>query len=550
MILLVLGLACEAVEPLPPVAAVRIVPQSWQLEAGDSLLLAVTLLDARGDTLPPRPVRWASADTGVARVSDQGRVFGRAIGSTTIAAVVEGQIGFASIAVLRPVAAISVAPAFGTAVPGGLLKLSAMLFDSAADTLRDRQARWSTSDAAVAVVDSTGWVSFLAPGAVAITARSGHASDGADFTVRYVSFVTLSPGDLSHTCGVTTDGRAFCWGFNGSGVLGVGWKANPATPRYVLTPLQVRDTIAFATVDAGESLTCGLNVAGAAYCWGFGPAGELGIGSLVRDTAVPVPVAGGLTFRLITAGRRHACGITVSGPAYCWGSDMWYTLGDDSTIANKSSPTLVAGGIQFVTLSAGYNHTCGIATDSTAYCWGLNSQRQLGTGDTSLTLALPTPVAGGLRFAAISSAGTHTCGLLGDGTAYCWGSNQYGQLGDGSTIESAVPVRAANGFTFSQIASGGSYYGFTCGLQSDGAGYCWGTNHLGVLGSGTSDTTSTVPLPIAGGLRFSAIWAGGFEACALAVDGIAYCWGDNFDGELGIGVAPESRIPARVAGQP
>src|SRR6185437_3614703 len=211
--------------------------------------------------------------------------------------------------------------------------------------------------------------------------------------------------------------------------------------------------------------------------------------AIVGQTAVTVTGSGGGAFRLalLTAGYRHTCGLTVTGAEYCWGSNSDMELGDGTAI-DRSTPTAVAmpAGVSFTNAVAGWSHSCGLTAAGRAYCWGDNAVGQLGDGT---VIAALTPVAAampaGVSFASLSADGASTCGSTTAGAAYCWGDNAQGQLGDGSTISSLTPIAVAmpGGVSFRSLAV--SFF-HTCGLSTAGAAYCWGYNGVGELGDGTT----------------------------------------------------------------
>ncbi|MFQ5747633.1 MAG: hypothetical protein ACE5HF_10510, partial [Gemmatimonadota bacterium] len=164
-----------------------------------------------------------------------------------------------------------------------------------------------------------------------------------------------------------------------------------------------------------------LDRAGRGFTLSFSAAG------LTGATSGPFDVL--LGFSTIEAGFRHTCGVAVGGTAYCWGSNSFGELGDNSGVTDRKKPAAVVGGIAFASVVAGSFHTCGLDASGTAYCWGLNTDGQLGDG-TNTDRAVPTLVAGGHTFTRLA-AGGHTCGLDTSGTAFCWGGNASGQLGDG-----------------------------------------------------------------------------------------------------------------------
>jgi len=348
-----------------------------------------------------------------------------------------------------------------------------------------------------------------------------------------LTFATLTTG-FGHTCGVTSGGAAYCWGFNQRGGLGDGTMIGRTSP------VLVNGGLTFAALSAGDFQTCGVTIGDGAYCWGGNLYGELGDGSTL-DRSSPVPGILLPSFATVSAGAGHSCGVLPGGAGSCWGDNSEGELGD-GTWAQRKSPVLVAGGLTFAAVSAGVYHTCGVTTGGAAYCWGLNGLGELGDG-TTVERTSPTPVAGGLTFAQVGRVGFyHTCGVTSVGAAYCWGDNTYGQLGDGTTTEQTSPVLVTGGLTFAAV-SAGSYH--TCGVTSGGAAYCWGGNFVGQLGDGTF-TQRTSPVAVAGGLLFATVSAGDQYTCGLTTGGAVYCWGDNAVGQLGNGTTGGSATPGRV----
>jgi len=195
----------------------------------------------------------------------------------------------------------------------------------------------------------------------------------------------------------------------------------------------------FTVVSAGRDHTCGLITTGAAYCWGLNNAGQLGAtsGSISRH---PIAVSGGLTFVAITAGASHSCALTAAGAAYCWGSNEFGNLGVGD-VTPRSTPTPVPGGLTFISISAGYDFSCGVVTGGAAYCWGANFNYQLGTGAQSAYIASPTLVAGGLTFKSVTlnAGGNDACGMTSTGAAYCWGNGAIGNPAGVASSPTKVP---------------------------------------------------------------------------------------------------------------
>ena len=361
-----------------------------------------------------------------------------------------------------------------------------------------------------------------------------------------VRFVAVSAG-WGHTCAITTRGSAYCWGDNYFGQLGDG-RAGIGSR----IPVKVLGGLVFAAVSAGSGLTCDITTDSRDYCWGRNDRGTLGNGTTtgpeqcgfqhIPCSAVPLAVSGGHTFSATSPGGFHTCGLAIGGQGYCWGFNGWGALGD-GTIFDRASPVAVVGGHTFAVLGVGAEHTCGVTTGGDAYCWGGNSYGQLGNGgDTALQHTSPIAVVGGLTFSSVSAAYLHTCGVATGGQAYCWGTNYFGQLGDGAsdTTHQDSPVAVVGGLTFATVSAGTEH---TCGLTTEGVAYCWGYAYA--VGR------QATPLAVEGGLTFAALSGGGNHTCGITRSGLLYCWGSNGAGELGDGTVGDWRTtPVKVFGQP
>ena len=272
------------------------------------------------------------------------------------------------------------------------------------------------------------------------------------------------------------------------------------------------------------------------------------MGQIGFQELTPEPVTGGLSFASVSAGSGHACGVTVGGDAYCWGSNARGQLGDGSML-DRSTPMLVEGGLKFTSVSAGSSDTCGITTSGDAHCWGRNDRGQLGDGTRDDRLA-PVLVAGGLTFALVSAGGFHTCGVTTSDDAYCWGANSIGQIGNPPPPagDRLTPSLVTGGLTFVLITVGSN--GHTCGVTTLGGGFCWGLNNEGQLGNGTKINGPHQPGPVEGSLSFAILNAGIRYTCGVTTSGDAYCWGENFSGQLGNGTTIGRLTPVLVAGVP
>jgi alpha-tubulin suppressor-like RCC1 family protein len=372
-----------------------------------------------------------------------------------------------------------------------------------------------------------------------------------------IAFAQMSAGD-SHTCGVATDGRAYCWGWNTFGQIGNGTQSFTRT-----TPALVAGGFRWRQIDAGWYGTCGVTTGNRAYCWGSG---------ILKPVAVP----GGLSFRQVNTDENHTCGVTTNDKAYCWGTNDFGELGDGTT-THRSTPVPVLGGHLFRAVSVGPYHSCGVTTANRAYCWGGDRFGELGDGPASGTCGgigtnvlqcrkTPTLVAGGYRFRqidaggglgpgedAVGTDGGRTCAVTTDSRAFCWGDGSSGQLGNGTRSMSPSPKRVSGTLQFRSVSTG---YEIGCGVTMANRAYCWGENLWGAVGDGTF-TDRLTPTAVVGGLFFRApeqpvgledVSAGGYHVCGRTTGNVGYCWGYNGEGGLGDGTTMKRPRPRAVVG--
>ncbi|HKV72149.1 MAG TPA: Ig-like domain-containing protein, partial [Gemmatimonadales bacterium] len=304
-------------------------------------------------------------------------------------------------------------------------------------------------------------------------------------------------------------------------------------------PFDVKLTL--SAVSAGAGHACGI-APGGTYCWGENAFLQSG-GITTGSDSVPGPVPGGLTFTQVAAGFLATCGLVSGGQAYCWGSGFTGERGDsDQTVGNTANPVPVAGNHLFRVLAAGRGHFCGIQADSSAFCWGGNDSGQLGDGSTT-SRHYPVPVSGGLAFAQITPGGWHTCGITGTGKAYCWGGNSAGQLGDSTNTPRAVPGAVVGGLSFKMVAAG---FVTTCGVTTLNGLICWGSNGNGALGDGKLNDRNAPDLGDIVPFQPDSIVAGSVFGCVHGQTGVA-CWGDGRFGELGTSSTSSSSVPVFTA---
>ena len=364
-------------------------------------------------------------------------------------------------------------------------------------------------------------------------------------TTAALTFRVVSAGS-GHSCGVTVDDLAYCWGRNEAGQLGVGNATGPSTcgPNNLPCsnkPVAVIGGLHFRSISAGGQHTCAVTTDDRAYCWGLNDTGELGTGSSSEFEARPVAVAGDRHWHLVTAGEFHSCGMTNANVPLCWGYNGWGQLGDGTEMTRFKPVRVKPTSLAFRTIVAGGVHTCGLTTDNRAWCWGNNDWGQL--GDKSKTSRVsPILVVNDHRYENLRASRFNTCGTTPGHDAYCWGRNSSGETGDGSiTPRRLQPVLVTGKLAFRRVTPG---WGHTCGETTSDRAYCWGQ---GALGTGSTDLQAS-PAPVAGNHVFSQLAAGEDQSCGNTPEGVAYCWGDNTWGQLGDGSNTSRLVPVAVAG--
>jgi alpha-tubulin suppressor-like RCC1 family protein len=349
-----------------------------------------------------------------------------------------------------------------------------------------------------------------------------------------------------HNCSVGSDGGVSCWGWGDDLQLGMGEFGFRTVPTEVVgLPGSV------TAVATGGYHSCALTTDGAVYCWGRNLDGQAGVGPGGFFQVVPAAVLG-LPDRVvaITAGLKHTCALTTAGTAYCWGWNAYRQLGDGSTSIRLSAiaVTGLPGSISAIT--AGSYHSCALTTGGAVYCWGRNDDGQLGDGTTAVRTG-PVAVSGlSTGVTAIDAGGRFNCALTTGGEVKCWGSNGSGQLGDGSLSDRQTPVTVSG--LSSDVAAIGAGDSHACGILTSGAARCWGSNVEYQLGDGTT-LDRTAPVAVSGLLSgVAAITLGDVHTCALTTAGAVKCWGNAGNGRIGDGLmqtapTPVSTVPFRVA---
>jgi alpha-tubulin suppressor-like RCC1 family protein/uncharacterized protein YjdB len=545
-----------------PVATVAVTPATSALKIGESTTLSAATLDDAGNALTGRVVRWSTSAPNVATVdSATGIVRAVGVGAATVSATSEGKSGSASIVVTAPVipvATVSVFTALDTVEAYDVIALQAVTRDAQGGVLTGRVIRWTSSNPAVATVDSvSGALTGLDRGTVTVTATS-EGKSGTASRVVVIKYRSIATGTM-HACDIASGGIVWCWGLNGNeGRIGssqLGSTAGSSAP--VRVPNTGPGATRFAQLSTYGTTTCGLAIDGKAWCWGTNSWSALGNANAGSQSSTPVAVAGGLTYKQISVGGDHSCALTTSGEMYCWGHNDSRQFAS-TTPASSATPIAVAPNMTFQSLAAASSFTCGVTTGGAAYCWGYNGLGQLGDGGKisygNTYITAPVAVVGALSFRSIDGGNQYACALTPAGRGYCWGGNG-GKLGDGPTgVDTSSPVAVSGGLTFNSLSTGGFH---ACGVAIDASLWCWGANKDGQLGNSIQNG-STAPVRAAGSLSGAEISAAGIatgrgaHTCAIGADRLtSYCWGLNDAGQLGNGStnALGTSIPSIVVGQ-
>jgi alpha-tubulin suppressor-like RCC1 family protein len=345
------------------------------------------------------------------------------------------------------------------------------------------------------------------------------------------AFTQISAGSW-HTCGLSEEGEAWCWGSGGA-------------TDHSGSPAPVPGGYKFSSIGSGRYHNCALTIDGTAYCWsGF----ETGSGFCGQAACSNTPTAvGPYSFTKLAVGELHTCALDMAGAAICWGFNWMGETGGSQRGQLELEPVVVSGGLVFSEIGANHGYTCALTSEGQLYCWGWGEVGQLGVPLANLPICSPGPentnvycssspltAATSLTFKALSVGLTHACALSDQDRAFCWGDNGQGQLGDSVPGIEQYGIRFSPGPTTNgawiAIEAGGAT---TCGINTVGDSYCWGLNFMGLLATNGSAEISTKPVPIAGGHSFSGLSAGAQHMCGLTTDGETYCWGDNSVFQMG-----------------
>jgi alpha-tubulin suppressor-like RCC1 family protein len=537
----------------------------------DLVQFSATAIGRTGGPVSVEGFAWRTSDPTIALIDRNGVVRPVRPGTVTIEASAH-KIGKATLVILPATETIVVSPSRDTiyvdepVVPArDTLRLKAEAYDPLGQLLAGTAFSWQSNSNTVVTVDQNGTAHAFGLGTTSVLATSNDRFAGSQISVMpVVASVTVTApvtqALVSDTIPLTASARdynnaamsrKFNWTSSNQSiatvdslgrvkVVGLGQATITARTAHRSASVNITTHERHLTVmDAGEDFTCGLAPLGRGYCWG--------LATNARTAADPdsscFDVGGQgecilppkrmnrpeLSFTKISAGRDFGCGIAADQLLYCWGSDESGQMGNGGSGAGATPNVATVKSERFVDVSAGGAHACALNLVGTAYCWGNDSRGQL--GDLRLmNSSTPTPVADTtLSFVAISAGDAHTCAITQSGQAYCWGAGSEGQLGNGQTGDVSVPTPVSGGNVFISISSGGNH---TCGVTSASSVLCWGENAFGQLGLGVVTADVLVPTAVVGPQGYTVVSTGTTHTCGLS-NGTVRCWGRSDWGQVG-----------------
>ncbi|HEX3595987.1 MAG TPA: hypothetical protein VHU80_12835 [Polyangiaceae bacterium] len=330
--------------------------------------------------------------------------------------------------------------------------------------------------------------------------------------------VTEIRAAYSDTCAIAA-GSVYCWGLLPDGTTTSLPKRIPGAAAGV-----------FQHVSGGATAHCATRTSGIVFCWGTNDRGELGQGDRTpraTPTRVSLPGATGL----VSAKFAVFCTRLDDGRLECWGQNDEGQMGqsDVGMPQDALTPIAVESASDWVDVSSGQGHVCGVRAPGMLYCWGRNTDGELGQGSgASIQLRTPTRVEDAQDWTSVVAGQGHTCGLRG-GRLYCFGNGADGQLGITPRANQSSPVQIGDGTDWRSVSTD-TFHG--CGIRGTGTLWCWGRNAEGQLGTGDVSDRDT-PAQIGSESNWAEVSVGRFHTCARRSDGTAWCTGANDDGQLG-----------------
>jgi alpha-tubulin suppressor-like RCC1 family protein len=353
-----------------------------------------------------------------------------------------------------------------------------------------------------------------------------------------ISSIASLSSTKNHVCINQITGEIYCWGDGSHGQLGTG-----STNYFATVPQPSKGSTAYNPIRdtyyvvAATSHTCSLTNSGKVYCWGEGEDNRLGYGS-TSDQISPqlAPFPAHRTVEMIATHESHNCAITDNGEVYCWGNNTDGQIGMGYKSSNQGHPTQVnlPGNRMAVAISVGDSFSCAVLDNGSITCWGGNDLGQLGDGTNANSTQPGQHTILGQNAITVSSGKSHSCAILVTGEVACWGQNNMGQLGDSSLNDQATPVivQLPSSKNAIMIDVGISH---TCAIMDDGSMYCWGLNADGQLGDGTNSSHQSIPVQSQLPSNKSAVIVavGNAHTCILTNDSAIHCIGSNSLGQFG-----------------
>ena len=502
-----------------PATSFKLKASAITLRPGQSAEIGFEIRNAQGVFASCTFPEWSTGNPEIATVSF-GHVTGLKDGTTVVRATWSTFVDSAVVTVKTPVIT-----GVWITLPSSLLvgqTAGAKMIIESADNVAGIPVVYSSKDPAKAIVSSTGMVTSLADGVVDIVAVVGGISASHRLTITRdaprIRFSAIDAG-AQHTCGLVgggglAEGTAVCWGSGWAGGLGNGRNDNAFTPVIVSAA-----PVPFKAITSGEAHTCALSTDGDAYCWGSNFSGEIGDNTTIHRL-LPVKVLSSVKFASISAGLGHTCALTSDARVYCWGiihktssvvpvrveglpritqlssekqracglTDIGevYCWGEGDGLVVKTSqdkPTKVANGMTFKSIASGGYHTCGLRENGSVYCWGMNATGQIDPARTG-AVADPFLVSGGFSFRSIAAGGLVTCGITVSTGTRCLGQTMLGNTPGGRAL-SMLEIPRESEHPFVAITSGQFH---TCAIDDRGGAWCWGEQRFGAVGAGEGQT--------------------------------------------------------------
>jgi len=535
--------------PTVPVTNVTLNKDTMTLAVNGTETLVATVVPS---TATNKAVTWSSSNQSVATVSGSGltaTATAVAVGTATITVttVDGGKTASCTVTVSNttvPVTGVALNKNTMTLAVNGTETLTATVVPS---TATNRTVTWASSAPGFATVSTGGLVTAKAAGSAIITVTTvdGGKTDTCAVTVTggTTSVPTAIAAGNGHSLAVNADGSLWVWGYNNYGQLGDGTQTNRNAP------IQLGNDKNWKTVSAGYSHSLAIKEDGSLWSWGRNDMGQLGDGTQTNRNR-PTRVGTDADWKMVSAGYSHTLAIKNDNSLWAWGSNFYGQLGINAggTFNDfNAAPVRVGTATDWKSVSARWNHSFAIKNDGTLWAWGRNDQGQLGNGKGgNLDDFEKSPVQVGTdrKWDAVAACEEHAVAISSDGSLWAWGSNSYGQLGDGTNEDYKDPVRIGSASDWTGVPAGSHH---TLALKGDGSAlYAWGRNQYGQTGDGTTTTTANSPKQVDSTNNWKAVVAGTNHSIALKADGTIWAWGRNQYGQLGDNTNIDRSKPIQV----